>query len=90
MTIFHAATSSPARRHIRAAVGTIVQRGLSSCALANEFTAPAFKSATRGAQQKRDRLVFDGFPLALDNVTAQLDAFITDKHVRPGDEMPDL
>jgi hypothetical protein len=51
---------------------------------------PAVKSATRGAHQKRDRLVLDGFPLALDNVTAQLDAFITDEHVRPGYEMPNL
>ena len=57
---------------------------------ADQFTAPAFESATRGAHRKSDRLVLDGFPRALDNVTAQLDAFITDENVRPGDETPDL
>jgi hypothetical protein len=51
---------------------------------------PAVKSATRGAHQKRDRLVLDGLLFALDNAVAQLDAFITDEYVRPGDEMPNL
>jgi hypothetical protein len=47
-------------------------------------------SRSRRGARTRDRLVLDGLLLALDNVTAKIDALITDEHVRPGDEMSNL
>jgi hypothetical protein len=93
MTTFHVATSSATGWRFcstdRLDIPVrFVAFGTVCCA--DEFTAPAFKSATRGSHQKRERLVLDGFSLAFDDVVAQLDAFITDEHVRPGYEMPNL